>query len=141
MQILLNTDRVDYIIISETETVGLYDFKSETKQRYFLLEELVVEFPKPPFFERLFGRKQRTPRHYPKAFYEESIHSGNFILKSNINKEYFFIKEGEIYTKPFITIVLNGNKVGTLAFNNKEELYAYIESNFNNIKLKKFETV
>lgn len=135
MEIKINEKQIDYVIIS-AELKGMYDYNDDFVQRYILLDEFTVEFPKPSFLDRVFGMKQKSPKYYPKAFYPDGIHGDLFILENSLDENIFFVKNDEIYTKPFITLVLNGNKIGMIPFNTLKELENYMEDKFSKLNLK-----
>lgn len=135
MEIKINEKQIDYVIISD-EIKGRYDYKDNSVRRYLLLDELIVDFPKPSLLERMFGMKQKSPKFYPKAFYNDGMHSDIFIMENFIDENVFFVRDNEIYTKPFLTLVLNGNKIGVIPFNSKQEAEEYVTEKFSDLNLK-----
>lgn len=135
MDIKLNLNNLDFIIISD-EIRGKFDYKTNSITRYLLTKGMTVNFPKPSLFERWAGRKQRSPKYYPNAFYPEGVLSDSYILEGDLEEGVFFIKDREIYTKPFLTLVMSGEKVGIISFNSLEDLEKYVEDKFSDLNLK-----
>lgn len=139
MELQINKNKIEYLIISE-ELRGYYNHKDGSVGRFLLCDSLLVEFPAPTWIEKtFFGKTQTKAKWYPKAFYEDGLHWNEFILEKDLDKKVYLIKDGEIYTKPFIVPVYSGQKIGGISFETSEEMRTYVDEKFGYLNLETIE--
>lgn len=136
-EIHINAKNIDYLIVSEG-VEGVYDYVNNTVSDYIFLDSQKIEGEKVSWFKKVFfGAKDKKERNFPRGYYKDGYYTQPYILLEDVPNS-FYDSLGRLHTKPFIVVVSNDKRLGTVSFETVDEMRFYLKKRYGRIAFKRY---